>query len=174
MLVYLHKLLKAATSAEYWLLSMIPWNRLNKDEMVPKVNRVNIMGRVHRLLVLRAEEPCDQINANDFGGDFGNQEKTAAHVESWNRVPLDKGNGADNLSDERQTSKATITTIQCNDVSRGTMGETSSFWALVSIALPRSVRVRLFRLFLLIPCWERKRLIPTRSTGPRERQKLEL
>jgi hypothetical protein len=75
MLVYLHKLLKTATSAEYWLLSMIPWNRPNKDEMVPKVNRVNIRGRVHRLLVRRAEEPCDQINANDFGGDFGNQEK---------------------------------------------------------------------------------------------------
>jgi hypothetical protein len=26
----------------------------------------------------------------------------ASHVEGWNRVPLDKGNGADNLSDERQ------------------------------------------------------------------------
>src|ERR1700730_5643816 len=31
----------------------------------------------------------------------------ASHVERWNRVPLDKGNGADNLSDERQTVGAT-------------------------------------------------------------------
>src|SRR5580693_3051548 len=31
----------------------------------------------------------------------------ASHVEGWNRVPLDKGNGADNLSDERQTVGAT-------------------------------------------------------------------
>ena len=80
-------------------------------------------------------------------------------------VPLDKGNGADNLSDERQTVGATI---QRNDVPRGTMDETSSLWTLVSIALPRSVReVRLFRLFLLIPCWESQRLIPKRSAGPR-------
>src|SRR5580700_1918630 len=61
----------------------------------------------------------------------------ASHVERWNRVPLDKGNGADNLSDERQTVGATI---QRNDVPRGTMDETSSLWTLVSIALPRSVR----------------------------------
>ena len=61
----------------------------------------------------------------------------ASHVEGWNRVPLDKGNGADNLSDERQTVGATI---QRNDVPRGTMDETSSLWTLVSIALPRSVR----------------------------------
>jgi hypothetical protein len=45
--------------------------------------------------------------------------------------------GADNLSDERQTVGATI---QRNDVPRGTMDETSSLWTLVSIALPRSVR----------------------------------
>ena len=89
----------------------------------------------------------------------------ASHVEGWNRVPLDKGNGADNLSDERQTVGATI---QRNDVPRGTMDETSSLWTLVSIALPRSVReFRLFRLFLLIPCWESQRLIPKRSAGPR-------
>src|ERR1700730_11194226 len=61
----------------------------------------------------------------------------ASHVEGGNRVPLDKGNGADNLSDERQTVGATI---QRNDVPRGTMDETSSLWTLVSIALPRSVR----------------------------------
>src|ERR1700730_1075295 len=30
-----------------------------------------------------------------------------------------------------------------------------------------STRVRLFRLFLLIPCWESQRLIPKRSAGPR-------
>jgi hypothetical protein len=30
-----------------------------------------------------------------------------------------------------------------------------------------SPRVRLFRLFLLIPCWESQRLIPKRSAGPR-------
>ena len=30
-----------------------------------------------------------------------------------------------------------------------------------------SARVRLFRLFLLIPCWESQRLIPKRSAGPR-------
>ena len=89
----------------------------------------------------------------------------ASHVDGWNRVPLDKGNGAGNLSDERQTVGATI---QRNDVPRGTMDETSSLWTLVSIALPRSVReVRLFRLFLLIPCWESQRLIPKRSAGPR-------
>src|ERR1700738_4894297 len=29
------------------------------------------------------------------------------------------------------------------------------------------MRVRLFRLFLLIPCWESQRLIPKRSAGPR-------
>src|SRR6202171_4919652 len=61
----------------------------------------------------------------------------ASHGEWWNRVPRDKGNGADNLSDERQTVGATI---QRNDVPRGTMDETSSLWTLVSIALPRSVR----------------------------------
>src|ERR1700730_12069574 len=32
---------------------------------------------------------------------------------------------------------------------------------------PISTRVRLFRLFLLIPCWESQRLIPKRSAGPR-------
>ena len=30
-----------------------------------------------------------------------------------------------------------------------------------------STQVRLFRLFLLIPCWESQRLIPKRSAGPR-------
>src|SRR3977135_583272 len=52
-------------------------------------------------------------------------------------IPLDKGNGADNLSAERQTVGATI---QRNDVPRGTMDETSSLWTLVAVALPRSVR----------------------------------
>ena len=84
--------------------------------------------------------------------------------------PSSAGQGKWRRQSERRTPncRSDKTTIQRNDVPRGTMDETSSLWTLVSIALPRSVReVRLFRLFLLIPCWESQRLIPKRSAGPR-------
>ena len=84
--------------------------------------------------------------------------------------PSSAGQGKWRRQSERRTPncRSDKTTIQRNDVPRGTMNETSSLWTLVSIALPRSVRkVRLFRLFLLIPCWESQRLIPKRSAGPR-------
>src|SRR6202035_3644774 len=87
--------------------------------------------------------------------------------------PSSAGQGRWRRQSERRTPncRSDKTTIQRNDVPRGTMDETSSLWTLVSIALPISTRVstrvRLFRLFLLIPCWESQRLIPKRSAGPR-------
>ena len=48
------------------------------------------------------------------------------------------------------------------------MDETSSLWNFcVDRSTAISTQVRLFRLFLLIPCWESQRLIPKRSAGPR-------
>src|SRR6202030_3062085 len=53
-----------------------------------------------------------------------------------------------------------------NDVPRGTMDE-FALDSCVDRSTAISTRVRLFRLFLLIPCWESQRLIPKRSAGPR-------
>src|SRR5580693_3051549 len=69
--------------------------------------------------------------------------------------PSSAGQGKWRRQSERRTPncRSDKTTIQRNDVPRGTMDETSSLWTLVSIALPRSVR----------ESDDAGRLIPTRA-----------
>src|SRR3982074_1805259 len=84
--------------------------------------------------------------------------------------PSSAGQGKWRRQSERRTPncRSDKTTIQRNDVPRGTMDETEFVWgSCVDRSTAISTRVRLFRLFLLIPCWESQQLIPKRSAGPR-------
>ena len=66
------------------------------------------------------------------------------------RVPLDKGNGADNLSDERQTVGATKPQSSATMSLAGRWMRRVRFGTCVDRSTAISTRVRLFRLFGLI------------------------